>query len=150
MIAVIPPGEPEVFDKIVRQPGNRWLSKHGDGRPPAYWTKVREALAEGFHDRCAYSAQQLNTPGTVDHFISIDEDRDKAYEWSNYRYAASWINSCKLSVRSTELLDPFEVQAPNAPSPAFWCKWRFRIVRGAQDAEKSGRAGRGRSATIAG
>src|ERR1041384_7919968 len=27
--------------------------------------------------------------GTVDHFVSCDEDRRRAYDWANYRYAAA-------------------------------------------------------------
>lgn len=49
------------------------------------------------------------TEGTVDHFVSWDEDPTLAYEWSNYRYASGWINSSKKNLTSTQLLDPFEV-----------------------------------------
>jgi len=47
--------------------------------------------------------------GTVDHFISCDEDIEKAYDWSNYRYASGWINSSKKALKSTQVLDPFQV-----------------------------------------
>jgi len=47
--------------------------------------------------------------GTVDHFVSCDEDRSKAYVWSNYRFASGWINSSKSTVTSSEIFDPFEV-----------------------------------------
>jgi len=47
--------------------------------------------------------------GTVDHFVSIDEDRSRAYDWTNYRFSAAWINSSKQSLRSDELIDPFAV-----------------------------------------
>lgn len=51
----------------------------------------------------------LGSPGTVDHFVSVDEDRRLAYEWSNYRYAAGWINSRKQDLKSSQILDPFKV-----------------------------------------
>lgn len=51
----------------------------------------------------------LDFGGTVDHFVSWDEDPTLAYEWSNYRYASGWINSSKKNLTSAQLLDPFEV-----------------------------------------
>ncbi len=51
----------------------------------------------------------LSAPGTVDHFVSRDEDPSLAYEWTNFRYAAAWINSSKSALRSDQVLDPFEV-----------------------------------------
>ncbi|MGK4006664.1 hypothetical protein WMF31_28850 [Sorangium sp. So ce1036] len=51
----------------------------------------------------------LSAPGTVDHFVSRDEDRSLAYEWTNFRYAAAWINRSKSALRSDQVLDPFEV-----------------------------------------
>jgi len=69
----------------------------------ATWNKYRSQLTEAFRDLCAYSAQRLNQPGEVDHFVSIDEDR-------SYRLAAGWINSSKQSLRSVDIIDPFEVE----------------------------------------
>jgi hypothetical protein len=48
--------------------------------------------------------------GTVDHFVSIDEDRARAYAWTNYRFASGWLNASKQALSSTQLVDPFEVQ----------------------------------------
>ncbi|MFO0757500.1 MAG: hypothetical protein U0359_13470 [Byssovorax sp.] len=48
--------------------------------------------------------------GTVDHFVSIDEDRDRAYDWTNYRFSSGWINSSKKSLSSTQIVDPFDVE----------------------------------------
>ena len=56
--------------------------------------------------RCGYSAM-FEPVGTVDHFVSVDEDMQLAYDWGNYRYASGWINSSKQN--ATGLLDPFEV-----------------------------------------
>ena len=49
--------------------------------------------------------------GTVDHFVSCEEDRTRSYDWANYRYAAGWINSSKQALRSHELVDPFAVES---------------------------------------
>jgi hypothetical protein len=101
---------PDGFAERVAQPGNVWLAAHPTGRPPDHWNKqeFKGALAIAFRNLCAYSAM-YEPVGTVDHFVSCDEDRSKAYEWSNYRYASGWINSSKNSLRSQEVLDPFEV-----------------------------------------
>lgn len=110
------------YEARVLEPGRRWLeanppvpAKAGEPAPkqkrlPALWREVCEELADAFHDRCAYSAMWLSHPGEVDHFVSIDEDRSRAYDWDNFRYCAGWINSSKQSLRSSQLLDPLEIE----------------------------------------
>jgi len=102
--------EPADFDRRARRPGNKWLANHPvERRPKDYWTPFKGILADGFRNLCAYSA--MHEPvGTVDHFVSVDEDRSKAYDWENYRYCAAWINSSKGSVPAGDLLDPFDVE----------------------------------------
>lgn len=101
--------EPADFQSRARAPGKAWLVKHPTGRPRDYWSPFRGQLADGFRNLCAYSAMRdLN--GTVDHFVSCNEDRAKAYEWSNYRYASAWLNSSKQRLISTEILDPYLVE----------------------------------------
>lgn len=73
------------------------------------WLAFQQRLADGFGDLCGYSALYVAN-GEVDHFVSHDEDRSLTYDWNNYRYAAGWLNASKKSVRSTEILDPFEVE----------------------------------------
>ncbi len=102
--------EPTRFDERVRLPGRVWLEAHETGRPRDFWTEVRPDLERAFRGLCAYSGMWLSSPGTVDHFVSCDEDRRLAYEWSNYRYCSGWMNSVKSRLRSTDLLDPFEVE----------------------------------------
>jgi hypothetical protein len=110
------------YETSVLGPGRRWLEAHSltqaepgepapkQERPPDYWCRIREELADAFHDRCAYTAMWLSHPGTVDHFVSIDEDRSRAYDWDNFRYCAGWINSSKQALRSSQLLDPLEIE----------------------------------------
>ena len=110
MIRVEESPPPENFDQDVRVPGERWLAGHPTGRPPGLWTRVTPALADAFAGRCAYAAMLLGAKGTVDHFVSVAEDRTRAYDWCNYRYASDWANRVKGEARAAELLDPFEVE----------------------------------------
>ena len=102
--------EPPEFDRLAKVPGNAWLAANlGSGRPRDLWTPFKGRLADGFRNLCAYSA--MYTPvGTVDHFVSCHEDRSRAYEWTNYRYCATWINSSKGNEPADNLLDPFEIE----------------------------------------
>jgi len=67
---------------------------------------VLDDLWEAFDQRCAYLGTFLGTPGSVDHFVSIDQDRTAAYRWANYRHAANWVNSRKRAVLSKDIVDP--------------------------------------------
>lgn len=106
---------PDGFDDHIYKPGQAWLAAHlnSKGRPHAYWTKwgkCRFHLADEFHNLCGYSLT-YEPVGDVDHFISCEADRTKAYDWENYRYASGWINSCKQDPNAhTQLLDPFEIE----------------------------------------
>ena len=102
--------EPSGFRERAVAPGERWLAEHPDtGRPPNYWAPFREALAAGFNSLCGYSAM-YEPVGTVDHWVSIHEDRSRAYDWTNYRFASPRMNACKSRVLSSEILDPYVVQ----------------------------------------
>lgn len=103
--------EPHDFDKGCRKKGLAWLEKNPNckKRPTDYWSPFRLALADGFFDRCGYGAMWISS-GTVDHFVSVNTNKALAYEWSNYRYVESWINSSKNKCNETEILDPFEVE----------------------------------------
>ena len=109
MIRVERTAEPADFDERVRKPGRRWLERSDPLNTPGYWRRAARALRHAFHDRCAYTAMWLSAPGTVDHFVSRDEDRSLSYEWTNLRYSAAWVNSKKSKLRAAELLDPFEI-----------------------------------------
>ena len=102
--------EPADFDSKAKAPGNAWLATNpGKKRPKDFWTPFKGELAKGFCNLCAYSSM-YEPVGTVDHFISCDEDRSKAYVWENYRYCAAWINSSKGNILAARLLDPFDIQ----------------------------------------
>ena len=101
--------KPAGFRDGAETPGQKWLMTHpAETRPRDYWSPFRPALAEGFHYLCAYSAIYEPT-GTVDHFVSISEDRSMAYDWDNYRFCSGWVNQSKSKLRSGCLLDPYDV-----------------------------------------
>ena len=106
MIPVAPVPEPASFDEAARKPGNAWLAQHpGMRRPRDYWSRFRGILADGFANRCGYSA--MHEPvGTVDHYRSYTTDPHLTYEWTNHRFASQWLNSSK---GSGEVLDPYEI-----------------------------------------
>ena len=106
MIPVVPVSEPPDFDERGRKPGNTWLTTNAQAdRPRDFWSPFRHALAEGFHERCGYTAM-IDLNGTVDHFRSYKTHPELSYEWSNYRYASGFVNSAK---KRAEVLDPYEV-----------------------------------------
>ena len=102
--------KPEGFTTEVEEPGAAWLAENPNAkRPRDLWSPFKSILAEGFNSLCAYSAM-YEPVGTVDHFVSWHEDKSKAYEWSNYRYCAQWINSSKQILSAADVLDPFKVE----------------------------------------
>lgn len=109
MIRVIPAPEPDYFDREVRQKGLQWLKNPtNDGkRPKEYWQACYDDLRNAFACLCGYGAMWL-PEGTVDHYLSCANHRNKAYEWSNYRFASQRINSSK-GKKDGKVLDPFEV-----------------------------------------
>ena len=107
MVPVKPVPEPPLFDQQARQPGLVWLAKNPDrARPHDYWTPFREDLRAGFNALCGYLAM-FTSIGTIDHFRSWKTAPALAYEWSNYRFACSWINSVK---QIDDVLDPYDVR----------------------------------------
>ncbi|MDM3849389.1 MAG: hypothetical protein PT119_05265 [Aphanizomenon gracile PMC627.10] len=109
MLKFNPPAEPENFDAKARQPGNNWLAKNPDKkRLKDYWSNFKSDLADGFGNLCGYTVM-YEPVGTVDHFLSCENHRDLAYEWTNYRFASGWINSSKGTL-DNQILDPFEVE----------------------------------------
>lgn len=108
MIRFGPSPVPDGFKERVADRGARWLAANATGRPPAHWLEFRHQLAVAFGSLCAYGAM-FEPVGTVDHLVSVDEDRSMSYDWTNYRFSAGWINSSKQALRSTQIIDPFAV-----------------------------------------
>ncbi|MEN8220970.1 MAG: hypothetical protein ABFS56_32385 [Pseudomonadota bacterium] len=81
MIRVKKVPEPKDFDQKVRKKGNDWLNEHpGNTDYPPYWGEFRPALAEGFENRCGYTAMWLPPyQGHVDHFIAQKDNQGQVY-----------------------------------------------------------------------
>lgn len=109
MIPVRRVTEPATFDRDARQPGIAWLAAHPDAaKPRDLWSPFKNDLCDGFGKLCGYAAMRDPTGGTVDHYLSFRSRRDLAYEWSNYRFASSTMNSIKRNADDA-VLDPYEV-----------------------------------------
>lgn len=116
MIPIKEQPEPENFEKLVRQPGKKYLEeapnptkKQWDSH--SYWTKSLIHMREAYKAICAYSAHWISPDtgaASIDHFIPKSKQPSLAYEWSNYRYTAQRYNSRK---QTKAILDPFHLEA---------------------------------------
>lgn len=111
MIPIAKVKKPKDFDVKVKVPGDQWLKDNPKAkRPKALWVSYTKDLAEGFSNLCGYAAMFDATGGTVDHYLSFKKYPKKAYDWDNYRFSSSTLNSSKRTADDA-VLDPFEVQA---------------------------------------
>jgi hypothetical protein len=102
--------EPKDFDQSARQKGNEWLRLNPGKTPKDLWSGFKPQLEDAFYDRCAYTAMHVPSGvGTVDHYLSMRNYRELAYEWSNYRHVIGRVNGCKGNLDDL-VLDPFEVE----------------------------------------
>lgn len=108
------------FDAKVRRLGNRWLAKHGvllteplppGLKPKAYWRDCLDQLHSKYGGVCAYLCVYIEREvggASVDHFVAKSLRADLTYEWSNYRLAATTMNSRKREF--ADVLDSFDIQ----------------------------------------
>lgn len=78
---------------------------------PTYWVECLPALMAAYNSTCAYSCfriHEVTGSRSVDHFAAKSQRWDKVYRWSNYRLAASLLNSRKNNF--ADVLDPFDIQ----------------------------------------
>jgi hypothetical protein len=109
MIPVKKVKKPSDFDAKVKTPGNTWLKANPSAqRPKALWAPYTATLSDGFSGLCGYAAMYDPTGGTVDHFLSFKNHKHLAYEWGNYRFACSTLNSSKRNADAA-VLDPYDV-----------------------------------------
>ncbi len=115
MIPIAKVRKPRGFKADVETSGNNWLNANAaPAKCPDYWRRAKNGkyvrlLKIGFNFRCGYTGHGIDH-GTVDHFYSKENHRHLTYQWSNYRYAASWMNSAKKPLYDGLLLDPYEVK----------------------------------------
>lgn len=114
MLKVVIAPEPVDFDARVRQPGLAWMAENGidpNVHLPkgvdlkSFWKECLKDLRTAFGGWCCYTGQYLNIVDVVpvEHAWPKKYHPNLAYEWSNYRYAASRINSRKWI---KDILDP--------------------------------------------
>jgi hypothetical protein len=107
-VAKVP--KPAGYDKI-KAGGDAWLKANPAAkRPKDLWSPFLPELAEGFAHLCGYAAMLDPTGGTVDHYLSWKSYRHLAYEWSNFRFVSSILNSSKRTADDT-VLDPYLVKS---------------------------------------
>lgn len=114
MIPVQPQPEPEDFAERVKKPGAAFLRQvshptTGQWKGKEYWRRALPDMRTSYNGICAYSAHWISpvTGGhSIDHFVPRVSRPDLAYEWSNFRYAASKFNARK---GINTILDPFQL-----------------------------------------
>jgi hypothetical protein len=101
--------KPQNFTRDCTAKGKTWLAENPDSdKFPPLWQKYQPQLAAGFNDRCGWWAMRI-ADGAVDHYLSKKNHRERAYDWSNYRYISATVNSSKGNL-DNQVLDPFEIQ----------------------------------------
>lgn len=109
MIRVTPVAEPPAFDRDVRQRGNAWLAANpGAKKAKDFWSPFKSDLCDGFRRLSGYAAMLDPTGGTVDHYRSFRNYPRLGYDWANYRFASSTMNSIKGNADDA-VLDPYEI-----------------------------------------
>jgi hypothetical protein len=120
MIRIVPRSEPRDFNAKVRVQGLSFLDVQGivegqivpDDFPwKRLWVNALEDLYDDYGGICAYMGMHLELwqgGVTVDHFLCKQHHPRLAYEWSNFRLAATRFNSRKGTFN--DVLDPFEIQ----------------------------------------
>jgi hypothetical protein len=114
LIPVAQQPEPADFEHKVRRLGLRFLQS--DPNPTSwlkrsYWTKALPDLRRTYKGICAYSClfiPPIVGAASVDHFVPKAANPHKAYEWINYRFVSSTMNSRKGEY--TDILDPFTLE----------------------------------------
>lgn len=112
--------QPSLFGTNCREPGASWLAAHPSKDPhekSGWWSQFRPDLAKHFEHRCGWLATSIGQDGIVEHYLSCGNrkgdpspHRDRAFDWTNYRYASGPINSRK-GTHDNSILDPCEVEA---------------------------------------
>jgi uncharacterized protein (TIGR02646 family) len=115
------PEPKDVFDELVRQPGQTWLRENkialdqpppDPAKLPTYWRNTQKELWTAYDGVCAYLCIFFEWPlgaHSTDHFIAKSRLAGQAYEWSNYRLSCLGMNRARN--RFDDVLDPFEIAA---------------------------------------
>lgn len=115
MIPVRKQPEPGDFDKRVRTPGREFLESvpaptAKQWKRHEYWKEVLDKMGQCYNWVCAYSAlwiPPVTGARSIDHFVPKSVNPSLAYEWNNFRYASSTMNSRK---GTKTVVDPFALK----------------------------------------
>jgi hypothetical protein len=115
MIHVDLKDEPDIFDKLVRQPGFIFLTKTPTPTTKQWnqhslWRSVLKELHHSYDGICAYSCHWIpydTGADTTEHFLPKSKYPNSAYDWSNYRLVCSTLNGRKKDFE--DVLDPFNI-----------------------------------------
>ena len=115
MIHVDLKSEPDIFDKLVRQPGRIFLSKVPNPTTKQWnnhslWRLILKKLHDNYGGICAYSCHWIpydTGADSTEHFLPKSKYPNLAYEWSNYRLVCSTLNGRKSNFE--DALDPFNI-----------------------------------------
>ena len=127
MIRVHERGATTAFIDAVASPGNAWLAANPTKKPreelPTYWRAGVGELRTAYKGICAYFCcyvRPVTGTGSTDHFVAKTSDRARAYDWSNYRFACTRMNSRKRD--ASDVIDPFAL-------PDGWFELYFPTMR---------------------
>lgn len=111
--------EPPFFNTNCREPGGAFLVAYPEKDPhekSEWWSQFKPDLAKHFSHRCGWLGTSIGLTGAVDHYHGCgnrrgkpSQHRDRAFEWTNYRYASGTINSLKNN-HDDKILDPCEIE----------------------------------------
>ncbi len=114
MIPVQRKAEPATFNNKVRKPGKAFLKRcptptSREFKANPFWKNASKDLYAAYSGICAYTCFYLMPHhGSIDHFLPKSSHPNDAYEWNNYRFCSSRVNSYKGD--SHHIIDPFVVQ----------------------------------------
>ncbi|MCK6536701.1 MAG: hypothetical protein L6Q84_27345 [Polyangiaceae bacterium] len=100
------------FDTRVRVPGNAWLAANPKAPTkdwPPLWRHAMPSLRTAYKGVCAYFCcyvAEATGGGSADHFVPKSDPRNRkdTYEWDNYRFACTRMNSRKRD--ASDVIDP--------------------------------------------
>ena len=121
MIPVSLPAPPAHYQTGVQQPGSAFLTAipnptNDECNRHRYWQRIHQDLYNWHHGVCVYCASWTPHPRqrggidhtSIDHFVPKSQNRQLAYEWSNFRMVRSKLNNRKDSFQ--DVLDPCTLQ----------------------------------------
>ncbi len=125
---------PDGVDGYARQFTQGWVDhfRNGIGGRPTdhYWSQFRQGLRIRFNNNCGYCERECDTEAeiggrtsTVDHFVPLNHEPERAYDWSNWVFSCRRCNGEYKQGRWPDVgfVDPCADDATNRPDQYFDC-----------------------------